>query len=290
MYLKVPDEVALSPYIYDSDIEEPNEQESIRGDALSATSSVNEDQAKYQESHQEQLEPLHNTMQQPIKNRRNMSHVPPIITIHVDQDPNSIEPFKTPFTPPYSAAAATASLPPPVSISTNPFETAMTEPEQSPVKTPTSTNPFEMTFQDADDTQQHPRSTNSFDYEPQPKASTVLQEEDKEDSRSIQSAESQKSDNQLHRHHSWVSSKTHHLGRTLSRHSVGNVSSIDEENDGSKTSAKKYINYNPFKRMLSRNGDKVSQRSSSISTAFSKAHALQRKDSASRRNAIHGPF
>lgn len=287
MYLKVPDEVAMSPYIYDSDIEESNERESIGGDALSATNSVNEDQAEYQESHKKEPEPLDNTMQQPIKNRRNMSHVPPIVTIYVDQDPNSIEPSKNPSTPPYSSTTTTAVPPPPAPINTNPFKTAVVEPEQSPVKTPISTNPFEMTSQNTDDTQQQPRSTNPFDYTPQPEIPVVPQEEDMEDNRSVQSAQSQESENQLHKRHSWVSSKTHHLGLTLSRHSVG---SVNEEDDGSKTPAKKNIKYNPFKRMLSRNGDKASQRNSSISTESSSAHSLQRKDSVSRRNAIHGPF
>jgi hypothetical protein len=300
IYLKVPDEIAMSPYIYDSDIEESNDRESIGGDDLSAINSFNENQAEYQGSHQKELESLDNMMQQPIKDRRNMSHVPPIVTIHVDQDPNSIEPSKTPFTPPYSATTAATSIHPPAPISTNPFETVVVEPEQSPVRTPISTNPFEMALPDVDHTQKHPRSTNPFDYEPLPKTPEAPQEEDTEDNRSVQSTQSQKSENKLHKHHSWVSSKTHHLGLTLSRHSVGSFGSVNEENDGTKTvneeddgtktNTKKHTKYNPFKRMLSRNGDKASQQSNNVSTEFSKKHALQRKDSASRRNAIHGPF
>ncbi|KAF1799366.1 WD40-repeat-containing domain protein [Mucor lusitanicus] len=297
-YLKVPDHIADSPYIYESDLE----NNSDAGSVISAASSVHETVSKPYER-----EPSvdDTASQQPIKDRRNMSHVPPIVTIHVDQDPNSIPASKNPFTPPQSATnpAPTAAAPP--TVSTNPFESnAAVYPEQSPVKTPKSTNPFEMTaLVDMNDTHQQQRSTNPFEYESLPETPMAAGLQDPhwmDDNHSVQSARSEKSEK---KHHSWLPGGTHHLGLTLSRHSANSVSEgghQDEEEGGNlnrTSSLKKHRKFNPFKRMLLRSGtDKEAysqQRNNSVSTeeSIDESHAntLLRKTS-SRRNAIHGPF
>lgn len=297
-YLKVPDDIANSPYIYESDIEDNNDG----GSVMSAASSAHDDEPK---PHEREASVDDTASQQPIKDRRNMSHVPPIVTIHVDQDPNSVEASKNPFTPPQSAVNP-ATTAPPASINTNPFESAAAvHPEHSPVKTPQSTNPFEMSTLNMDGIYQQQRSTNPFEYESLPESPLAGGLQDPhlmDDNHSVQSAHSEKSEQQHHKHHSWLSSGTHHLGLTLSRRSANSVSEggYQEEGEGSdlsKTpSQKKHHKFNPFKRILSRSGtDKEdhSQRNSSVSTEGtiedSHANILLRKDS-SRRNAIHGPF
>ncbi|KAL9538365.1 hypothetical protein MBANPS3_010988 [Mucor bainieri] len=308
-YLKVPDDIANSPYIYESDMEDNNDGASV----ISAASSVRDDAVS--KPHEREASVDNTTLQQPIKDRRNMNHVPPIVTIHVDQDPNSIDTApKNPFTPPQSAtnpaptAAATVAMAPPA-ISTNPFASSATvHPEQSPVKTPKSTNPFEMTALDTDDAHQQQRSTNPFEYESLPESPLAAGSQDQhllDDNRSVQSARSEKSEKQHHKHHSWLSSGTHHLGLTLSRRSANSVSEeghpeAEEDNNSlTKTpSQKKHHKFNPFKRILSRSGTEKEdhtqqQRNGSVSTEEtiedSHANTLLRKDS-SRRNAIHGPF
>ncbi|EPB86426.1 hypothetical protein HMPREF1544_06788 [Mucor circinelloides 1006PhL] len=298
-YLKVPDDIANSPYVYESDMEDYNDG----GSVISASSSVHQDVSQTQVSVDD------TASQQPIKDRRNMSHVPPIVTIHVDQDPNSIEaPNRNPFTPPQSATNPATTVATPPFISTNPFEStastaAVVLPEQSPVKTPKSTNPFELSTLDINDTMQQQRSTNPFEYDSLPESPMAGMQDPQptdNDTHSIQSARSEKSERQHHKHHSWITGGTHNLGLTLSRRSTSNVNERgDQKNEGSlsrTSSHKKHHKFNPFKRMMSRSGtdkEEHQQRNSSISTeeSFEDTHAntLMRKES-TRRNAIHGPF
>ncbi|KAI8636121.1 hypothetical protein BD408DRAFT_109033 [Parasitella parasitica] len=283
-YLRVPDEIAMSPYIYDSDIEDTNERESIvEGESsLDMHENVNETSAKQQHTQG----PEYDRTNQPIKNRSNRSHIPRIITMHVDQDPNSSELSKNPFTPPQSAAAGVDSLTPSsalYSINTNPFE-SNAEPEQSPVKTPKSTNPFDSKNQQP----QQQSSTNPFEYD----------EPQLEDDKGIRSVHSQKSTKQKHKHHSWISTTTHHLGATLSHHSSTKSTSEgeDEDEDDCKTPvAKKNHKFNPFKRVLSRNGAKDGKKqcissSSSEETALDDTIIMLQRKNSSRRNAIQGPY
>ncbi|KAK4521291.1 uncharacterized protein ATC70_011905 [Mucor velutinosus] len=292
-YLKVPDDIANSPYIYESDIEDNNDGGSI----MSNTSSVHKGVFK---PHEREASIDDTASQQPIKDRRNMSHVPPIVTMHVDQDPNSVEASTNPFTPPQSA-----NNPVPPSFSTNPFKPdAAVHPEQSPLKTPKSTNPFETNALDMDGIYHQQRSTNPFEHESLPESPLAAGSQDPhlmDDNRSIQSARSEKSEKQHHKHHSWLSGGTHQLNLTLSRHSANSEERHQEEEEGSNLSKtlsqKKHRKFNPFKRILSRSGtdkkDYSQQRNNSVSTdetiEDSHANTLLRKDS-SRRNAIHGPF
>ncbi|CAO0800727.1 unnamed protein product [Mucor circinelloides] len=75
-YLKLPEDSANSPCIYESDIEDNNDE----GSTMSVSSSVHQDMPQPQASVNDTVS------QQPIKDRCNMSHVESIVTIHVDQD------------------------------------------------------------------------------------------------------------------------------------------------------------------------------------------------------------
>ncbi|KAL0136263.1 WD40-repeat-containing domain protein [Mucor lusitanicus] len=246
------------------------ENNSDAGSVISAASSVHETVSKPYER-----EPSvdDTASQQPIKDRRNMSHVPPIVTIHSATNP-----------------APTAAAPP--TVSTNPFESnAAVYPEQSPVKTPKSTNPFEMTaLVDMNDTHQQQRSTNPFEYESLPETPMAAGLQDPhwmDDNHSVQSARSEKSEKEA--------------SQLVTRaNSVSEGGHQDEEEGGNlnrTSSLKKHRKFNPFKRMLLRSGtDKEAysqQRNNSVSTeeSIDESHAntLLRKTS-SRRNAIHGPF
>ncbi|KAI8378268.1 WD40-repeat-containing domain protein [Choanephora cucurbitarum] len=151
----------------------------------------------------------------PIKVRRNMEHIPSIVTKPASPSPSK----EAPYTPPYSGASQSVEA----YTNTNPFEQRPSV-EHSPPPIQESRNPFK----------QHspPISAKEFN-----NPFLVQLENQKESSEGLVQEDKRHSGNSLA---SWVSSSSHHLGSKFSRHSTSD--------DSVQSSHSKF---NPFKSFKS---------------------------------------
>lgn len=214
----------------------------------------------------------HPTVGEEVPGSKRSSHTPPVMTINDiseirgDQEQNK----STSSTTPQLGKAADRKGSPSLFESsskdanieniqsTNPFLSSSPEPIEDSSKAAVSTNPFEEDFATpmTSDTDVHLA-----------RAHTEIKDSRKRNS---------------------FASAGHRLSLTLSRHSIASNITSNTMNEEPKTPAKKH-RFNPFKRMLSRNGTTTEEDVEDGLGPIDVKNTTQ-NDPSSRRNALHGPF
>ncbi|KAI7902776.1 uncharacterized protein BX663DRAFT_69303 [Cokeromyces recurvatus] len=183
-----------------------------------------------------------------IKVRRNIHHIPPIITRHEDtisSKPNAVN-MNTPDSF-HTAPLTEDNLE--RQISRNPFETTLFV-QNSPVATPQSTNPFEASslFNEHEELNSYNNtvnafhSTNPFEYESLPVTPIISNRRSNDLQEEHINKESPHRDN-------GIRPAIHQLSLSLSRHSLNN---LEDKQKSLKKESNHHKLKNPFKRILSR--------------------------------------
>jgi hypothetical protein len=202
---------------------------------------------------------MHNDSRPSVKERRNASDLPYLVTVHrsnAEQISDSGEELQVlhggtnPFTPPPSAI--NDNYQEEVVHVRNPFESNVSEPQDSPLQTSQqSTNPFDMSAPQENKENLSPkadRSTNPFDIE-SPISAPGIQ------SNAVQRAQSNVDRRRLaKKRNSWITNSANRLSlNSLSHHN--SVPDVPKEGGNEQPKTPKTQRFNPFKRYLSRSGN-----------------------------------